>query len=156
MKRARELTRDELVDLVDKVHRAVYFTHTREDGWIWTAENPDEKFDPNDAIQEVSAALDEAGLQPESPIKADAAGDFARDDEPVLRCPKCGNEDVDEMQYWEEDITQRDLLAFGDGLLIIDSEFSGDGDGDFGYLVCKKCEDMPHFPIPDSVSVDYV
>jgi DNA-directed RNA polymerase subunit RPC12/RpoP len=70
--------------------------------------------------------------------------------ENTLECPYCRNTDL---RYCETDLTIRHLNRFEDNVLMIDSRFDCDGDGDDARLLCVDCG--KESKLPKNVELDF-
>lgn len=82
---------------------------------------------------------------------------------PTIRCPECGNEDVDLFRYVEDIRNWRPCQAMEGSKLTIDAYYKTDGydDGTNPRLECHAAseagEECLHaFPIPEGIELEFM
>jgi len=73
-----------------------------------------------------------------------------------IKCPSCGNTDLDTIEWQEWVVVSRKLNELTEGTLLVDggSEKMDFESGKDESLYCKGC--YSEFPIPDGLDVDHV
>lgn len=74
-----------------------------------------------------------------------------------IRCPHCGNDDLQQIAWQEHIPSTREIAMYADGMLWVDaSNYKDHGEAADGEeLYCLKC-DGGSFPIPRSVGITHV